>query len=102
MPISHKIWKWGGTETRAVCQLHLVFGRRLVMTAAYNIMVCFAGRAADGAPIVALAIAYLGRIPQVLSLAAIAKVSSTIFSNLSTTELSSWSPGISLTVMYTA
>ena len=88
-----------GVRLLATC---LTFGRRFVMAAAYDIMVCFAARTANGAPVVAFAIAYLGEIPQVLSLAAIAKVSSTIFSSLSTTDLSIWSPGISLTVMYTA
>ena len=82
--------------------IRLTFGIGRVMAAAYDVMVCLAARAANGAPVVAFAIAYLGEIPQGLSLAAIAKVSSTIFSNLSTTEPSIWSPGISFTVMYTA
>lgn len=77
-------------------------GGGLLVTAAYNIMVCFAARAANGAPIVTFAIAYLGGILQVLSLAAIAMVSSTIFSNLSLTDLANRSLGISSTVIYTA
>lgn len=58
------------------------------MATADDLMVCFAARAANSTSIVAFAVTYLGEILQVLSLVAIAKVSSIIFFSLSFTESS--------------